>query len=86
MNTVLQKVIQWTIENAENIESTSGTNYIAIDHEEMRKNFDRWLEEEKQQITDAVKYGYKDATCVNPDNSFDVYYEDTFDSALANEA
>jgi triosephosphate isomerase len=84
--TVLQKVIQWTIENAENIESVSGYTYIVIDHEEMRENFDKWIEEEKQQITDAVKYGFKYATCVNLDNSFDAYYEDTFDSALGNEA
>jgi triosephosphate isomerase len=78
MNTVLQKVIQWTIENAKNIENKSGNNYIIVDHKEMKKNFDRWLEEEKQQITDAVKYGFKDANCVNPNNSFDVYYLKTF--------
>jgi hypothetical protein len=86
INTVLQKVIQWTIENAENIESTNGDNNIVIDHEEMRKNFDDWLEEEKQQIIDAVKYGFKDATCVNPDNSFDVYYKNTFGDMLPNKA
>ncbi len=53
MKTVLQNVIQWTIENAINIESQDGTNYIAIDHEEMRTKFEQWLEEEKSQIVRA---------------------------------
>jgi len=75
MTTALQDLIQWTIENAFNIESQSGNEYVAIDHEEMRLKFDEWLEKERQQITDAVKYGFKDANCVNSDKSFDEYYE-----------
>jgi hypothetical protein len=78
MKTVLQELIQWTIENAFNVEAQDGTTYIAIDHEEMRTKFDEWLEEEREQITNAVKYGFKDATSVNPDVSFDLYYDETF--------
>jgi len=78
MKTALQELIQWTIENAFNVEAQDGTTYIAIDHEEMRTKFDEWLEEEREQITNAVKYGFKDATSVNPDVSFDLYYDETF--------
>jgi len=75
MTTALQDLIQWTIENAFNIESQSGNEYVAIDHEELRKHFDGWLEKERQQITDAVKYGFRDANCINSDKSFDEYYD-----------
>ena len=49
MKTVLQELIQWTIENAFNVEAQDGTNYIAIDLEEMRTKFDEWLQRDKQQ-------------------------------------
>lgn len=49
MKTAMQELIQWTIENAFNVEAQDGTNYIAIDHEEMRTKFDKWLEQEKRQ-------------------------------------
>ena len=52
MKTVLQEIIQWTIENAFNVEAQDGTNYIAIDHEEMRIKFDEWLQKDKQQSID----------------------------------
>jgi len=52
MKTVLQELIQWTIENAFNIEAQDGTTYIAIDHEEMRTKFDEWLKRDKQQSID----------------------------------
>jgi len=82
MKTVLQELIQWTIENAFNVEAQDGTTYIAIDHEEMRTKFDEWLEKEREQITNSVKYGFKDATCTNPDVSFDLYYNETFNEAV----
>jgi len=53
MKTVLQDIIQWTIENAFNVEAQDGTTYIAIDHEEMRTKFDEWLEKEQKQIINA---------------------------------
>lgn len=49
METGLQELIQWTIENAFNVESQDGTNYTVIDLEEMRTKFDDWLEKEKEQ-------------------------------------
>jgi hypothetical protein len=48
--TAVQEIIQWTIENAFNVTAEDGTKYIAIDHEEMRENFDKWLEKEKKQF------------------------------------
>lgn len=54
MKTVLQELIQWTIENAFNVEAQDGTNYIAIDYEEMRTKFDTWLEKEKKQVSNSV--------------------------------
>lgn len=53
--TAMQELIQWTIENAENITAANGNTYIAIDHEEMRKYFDGWIEKEKQQL---IAFGY----------------------------
>jgi hypothetical protein len=55
MRTVLQDVIQWTIENAFNIEGQDGTKYIAIDYEEMRERFDEWLEKERKQFVNENK-------------------------------
>jgi len=52
MKTVLQEIIQWTIENAFNVEAQDGTNYVAIDHEEMRTKFDEWLQKDKHQSID----------------------------------
>jgi hypothetical protein len=52
MKTILQELIQWTIENAFTVEAQDGTHYVAIDHEEMRAKFDDWLEKEKQQLID----------------------------------
>jgi hypothetical protein len=53
--TVLQEIIQWTIENAFNVEGQDGNEYIAIDHEEMRAKFDEWLQKEKRQL---IAFGY----------------------------
>lgn len=39
MKTALQELIEWTIENAFNIEAQDGTVHITIDHEEMRTKF-----------------------------------------------
>ena len=74
MKTVLQELIQWTIENAFNIEAQDGTNYIVIDHEEMRIKFDEWLEKEKKQVINAYDqdlYGgiYRGGTDCNDDLS-----------------
>jgi len=49
MKTVIQEIIQWTIENAFNVEAQDGTSYIVIDHEEIRTKFDEWLQRDKQQ-------------------------------------
>lgn len=52
--TSMQELIKWTTNNAFNIEG----QYIAIDLEEMRAEFDKWLELEKEQIYDAHTDGY----------------------------
>lgn len=41
---VVKEIIKWSIENAFNIQTKDGTHYISIDYEEMRENFDEWLE------------------------------------------
>jgi len=56
MKTVLQEIIQWTIENAFNVEAQDGTTYIVIDYEEMRTKFDEWLEKERKQIANCDKF------------------------------
>ena len=71
--TALHELIQWTIENAFNVESQDGTTYIAIDHEEMRTKFDEWLKKERDQIIDA----YNDAS-LDGDKIGRVYYYQTF--------
>lgn len=48
--TVVQQIIQWCLQHAFNIQSQDGTNYIAVDLEEMRENFDEWLQKDKNQI------------------------------------
>ena len=71
--TALHELIQWTIENAFNVESQDGTTYIVIDHEEMRTKFDEWLKKERDQIIDA----YNDAS-LDDDKIGRVYYYQTF--------
>ncbi len=62
--TVLQEVIQWTIENARNIEDQAGNHWIAIDHEEMRTKFEEWLEMEKSQMN-RIAEGTGSLNCPN---------------------
>ena len=59
MKTALQEVIQWTIENAFNVQAQDGSNYIAIDHEEMRLKFDEWVKKEREQIAESFNEGYR---------------------------
>lgn len=53
MKKVLQKIIQWTTDNAFTVEGQDGTVYTVIDLEEMRAKFDEWLQRDKQQ---AIEY------------------------------
>jgi len=69
MKTVLQDLIQWTIENAFNVEGQDGTKYIAIDFEEMRQHFEKWLEQEKKQITMAYFSGLNNSETAKAENS-----------------
>lgn len=78
MKTVLQEIIQWTIENAFNVESQDGTNYIAIDHKEMRANFDKWLRKEREQIEEAFNNASLDS-----DKSGHAYYSKTFTEVVS---
>lgn len=73
MKTVLQEIIQWTIENAFNIESQSGTTYIGIDYEEMRTKFDEWIGKEREQIAKAFN-----AASLDGDKLGTVYFDETF--------
>ncbi len=74
--TALQELIQWTIENAFNIEGQDGVKYIAIDHEEMRKHFDTWLEKEKEQIIDAFEARRTD------DSGYEIYGENYYNQTF----
>lgn len=76
MTTSLQDLIQWTLENAFNIEGQDGTLYVTIDHEEMRLKFDEWLEKEKQIIVTAYKTGYLESGHLDyyPDKHSKEYY------------
>jgi hypothetical protein len=78
MKTVLQEVIQWTLENAFNVEAQDGTNYIAIDHEEMRTKFDEWLEKERDQIAEA----FNDVS-LDGDKLGHVYFDQTFTEVVS---
>jgi 23S rRNA maturation-related 3'-5' exoribonuclease YhaM len=82
MKTVLQELIQWTIENAFNVEAQDGTTYIAIDHEEMRNKFDGWLEKEKEQIIQAFLKGKFEGGGRFEDASVK-YYDETFNEDVS---
>ena len=45
--TALSDLIQWSIENAFNIEGQDGIKYVALDYEEMCLNFDDWIQKEE---------------------------------------
>jgi len=82
MKTALQEMIQWTLENAFYIKGQDGVKYVAIDHEEMRKHFDNWLEIEKKQIVLAHKQGRSDKY-----NDFsrdgEMYYSEIFNEEVS---
>lgn len=82
MKTVLQELIQWTIENAFNVEAQDGTTYIAIDHEEMRNKFDEWLNKEKEQIIQAFLRG-KFEGGNNFEEASTKYYNETFNEDVS---
>mgnify|MGYP001597489234 CR=1 FL=1 len=56
--TPIRELIEWCIKNAFNVESQDGIKYVAIDYEEMRKEFDALLKKEKQVITEAYRNGF----------------------------
>ena len=78
MKTALQEVIQWTIENAFNVQAQDGSNYIAIDHEEMRIKFDEWVKKEREQIAVAFNKGYRAAGNYDRGTSGIEYYAKNF--------
>lgn len=51
--TVVQRIIDWTVENARSITDQNGVTHITIDHEEFRKEFDTYLDKERKQIINA---------------------------------
>ena len=57
--TAVETMINWTIENAFTITGQDGITYIAIDHEDFRKEFDKYLELEKEQIINARQDGHQ---------------------------
>ena len=75
----MQELVDWCIKNAFNIESQSGNEYVAIDYEEMRKEFDRLIELERQQIVDAFYIG-NDISSDEPDGV--EYYNNNFTNKL----
>jgi tryptophan synthase beta subunit len=56
MQTALQELIKWCIENAMYITRLD----VVIDYEEMRKQFDSLLAKERQQIIDAYDMGQRE--------------------------
>jgi hypothetical protein len=60
MQTALNDLIEWCTVNAFNIEGQDGTEYLAIDYDDMRKLFDSLLAKERQQIVDAFDKGQRD--------------------------
>ena len=77
MKTTISKMIEWCIENAFNIEDQAGIQYIAIDYEDFRINFNEWLEKEKQQIINAYQEGESQEGW-NDDIPAEQYYEDEY--------
>ena len=49
-----------------------------FDEIELTNAIQKAKEMEKQQIIDAVKFGNKDAQCVEPIKEFEQYYNETF--------
>lgn len=73
--TPMQKLIDWATENAFNVTAEDGTTYIAIDAEEMRLNYDMWLLEEKEQIINARRDGFRTMTLGEGLTHEEYYYE-----------
>lgn len=70
MKTAMQHMLAY-IEAVEN----AGFDF---DIEYVKENCIQLIEREKQQIIDAVAYGFVDATSIKPDKSFEQYYNETF--------
>lgn len=81
-NTAMRDLIQFCIENAFNIEGQCGTKYIAIDYEEMRKEFDALLQKEEEQIKQAVWYGHDNKPYMIhvPENFASEYFNQTYNN------
>ena len=61
--TAMQTIIEWCIKNAFNVEGQDGTKYIAIDYEDMKKEFDELLAKEKEQIVEAANWNAEGCGC-----------------------
>jgi len=77
MNTPIEDVIQYCIENAENIETQCGTQMIIVDYEVMRKEFSELLKKEKQMVIEAYDRGEENGACYEIIGS-KKYYEETY--------
>ena len=75
--TPMQTMIDWCIKNAFNVESQAGDKIIAIDYEEMKKQFDGLLEKEKQDIIQSFEIGYNMGYKDNGKTGED-YFTETF--------
>lgn len=78
--TAMQELIDWTIKNAFDITGQCGTKYMAIDHEEMRLKFDKWMESEKEQIIIAYLNGNREEFYDGSEYSGAQYYSQTFNN------
>ena len=55
-------------------------NGVEISQKQLWKMLLKAKEKEKEQIIDAVAYGFNDALAVCPDDSFEQYYNETFNN------
>jgi hypothetical protein len=55
MKTPVKTIIQYIIENAFNVETQAGVKFIAVDGEDMRENYEEWLDLERQMLKDFYR-------------------------------
>jgi hypothetical protein len=75
--TVVQKLIDWCIINAFEAEHPGGGKYMLLNYDEMKKNFESLIEQEKQQIIYAHSSGirFMAGNTIIPQDVSKQYYE-----------
>lgn len=76
---ILRQKLQIVVDKLHDTEITPKSEGYCDALENVIKDIDaQMMDKEREQIVEAVEYGFRDAQSVNPDKTFEEYYNNTY--------